>query len=58
MGIIADKLDIAQSSATSQMKILQEAGLVVPTRIAQWTFYKRDEAGIKKALAELSALLD
>ena len=58
VGFIADKLGIAQPSATSQMKILQEAGLVTPTRIAQWTFYKRDEAGIKKALSELSALLE
>lgn len=58
VGFIADKLGIAQPSATSQMRILQEAGLVTPTRIAQWTFYKRDEAGIKKALSELSALLE
>ncbi|MFT6076699.1 MAG: ArsR family transcriptional regulator [Yoonia sp.] len=57
VGFIADKLGIAQPSATSQLKILQEAGLVMPTRIAQWTFYKRDEAGIRKALSELSALL-
>lgn len=58
VGFIADKLGIAQPSATSQMKILQEAGLVTPTRIAQWTFYKRDETGIKNALSEISALLD
>jgi ArsR family transcriptional regulator len=58
VSFIADKLGIAQPSATSQMKILQEAGLVTPTRVAQWTFYKRDEAGIRKALSELSALLE
>ena len=58
VGFIADKLGIAQPSATSQMKILQEAGLVTSTRIAQWTFYRRDEAGIKKARSELSSLLD
>jgi len=58
VGFIADKLGIAQPSATAQMKILQEAGLVASTRIAQWTFYKRDEAGIKKARSELSSLLD
>jgi DNA-binding transcriptional ArsR family regulator len=58
VGFIADKLGIAQPSATAQMKILQEAGLVTPTRIAQWTFYKRDEAGISKARTELLALLD
>ncbi|SHK90453.1 transcriptional regulator, ArsR family [Roseovarius marisflavi] len=58
VGYIADKLGIAQPSATSQMKILQEAGLVQSTRIAQWTFYRRDEAGIAKARSELTALLD
>jgi DNA-binding transcriptional ArsR family regulator len=58
VGFIADKFGIAQPSATSQMKILHEAGLVTPTRIAQWTFYKRDEAGIRKAQSELSALLE
>lgn len=58
VGFIADKLGIAQPSATAQMKILQEAGLVKSTRIAQWTFYRRDEEGINKAKAELAALLD
>jgi len=58
VGFIADKLGVAQPSATAQMKILQEAGLVTSTRIAQWTFYRRDEAGIKKARLELSSLLD
>lgn len=57
VGYIADKLGIAQPSATSHMKILQEAGLVTPTRIAQWTFYKRDEAGIKNARLVLDSLL-
>jgi len=58
VGFIADKLGIAQPSATSQMKILQKAGLVKSKRIAQWTFYRRDEAGIAKARSELSSLLD
>lgn len=57
VGFIADKLGIAQPSATVHMKILQEAGLVTPTRIAQWTFYKRDEAGIVKARSALDKLL-
>jgi ArsR family transcriptional regulator len=58
VGYIADKLGIAQPSATVQMKILQEAGLVTSTRIAQWTFYRRNEAGIKRAKMEISSLLD
>lgn len=58
VGYIADKLGIAQPSATAQMKILQEAGLVTSTRIAQWTFYRRNEAGIKRAKLEIASLLD
>jgi DNA-binding transcriptional ArsR family regulator len=57
VGYIADKLGIAQPSATSHMKILQAAGLVTPTRIAQWTFYKRDETGIENARVVLDNLL-
>ncbi len=30
------------------MKILCQAGLTRPKRIKKWTFYKRDEARIKK----------
>ncbi|MFT6024621.1 MAG: DNA-binding transcriptional ArsR family regulator [Ascidiaceihabitans sp.] len=57
VGFIADKLGIAQPSATSQMKILQNAGLVTSTRIAQWTFYRRDEAGITHARSVLNDIL-
>lgn len=57
VGFIADKLGIAQPSATSHMKILQQAGLVMPTRIAQWTFYRRDEVGIERARSVLGNIL-
>lgn len=30
------------------MRILCQAGLTRPKRIKKWTFYKRDEARIKK----------
>jgi len=32
----------------NNMKILLRAGLVRAKRIKQWTFYKRDEASIKR----------
>lgn len=53
VGFIAEKLAIAQPTATTHMKILQEAGLVTSKKIKQWTFYKRNEA----AMRELAALL-
>src|SRR5690242_9623344 len=43
---IADKLGIAQPTATTHLQALARAGLVVPKRIGQWTFYKRDEQAI------------
>jgi DNA-binding transcriptional ArsR family regulator len=50
---IAEKLGITQPTLTEHMRILIQAGLVVPKRIKQWTFYKRDEGrvrAVKKAL--------
>ena len=46
---IANKLGVAQPTATAHMQALARAGLVTSKRIGQWTFYKRDEA----ALADL-----
>src|SRR5579859_4052006 len=44
---IADKLGVAQPTATTHLQTLARAGLVTPKRIGQWTFYKRDEAAIR-----------
>jgi DNA-binding transcriptional ArsR family regulator len=46
--LIARKLRVSQPTASEHMKILVQAGLVRGQRIKQWTFYKRDEAGIRK----------
>jgi DNA-binding transcriptional ArsR family regulator len=43
---IANKLGVAQPTATSHMQALARAGLVTSKRIGQWTFYKRDEAAL------------
>jgi ArsR family transcriptional regulator len=39
------------------MKILHAAGLVTPTRIKTWTFYRRDEIGIARAREALTHAL-
>ena len=44
---IADKLGITQPTLTEHMRVLIQAGLVVPKRIKQWTFYKRDESRVR-----------
>ena len=52
---IANKLGVAQPTATSHLQALARAGLVTATRAGQWTFYKRDEAvlaAFKQKIAE------
>jgi DNA-binding transcriptional ArsR family regulator len=44
---IADKLGVAQPTATAHWQVLARAGLVTSKRIGQWTFYKRDERAIR-----------
>jgi len=46
---IADKLGLSQPTLSEHMRVLIQAGLVQPKKIKQWTFYKRDEAGIRDA---------
>jgi ArsR family transcriptional regulator len=43
---IADKLGVAQPTATTHLQALARAGLVTAKRIGQWTFYKRNETAI------------
>ena len=43
---IADKLGVAQPTATAHLKALARAGLVRSKRMGQWTYYQRDEAAI------------
>jgi DNA-binding transcriptional ArsR family regulator len=43
---IAEKLGVSQPTLSEHMRILVQAELVIPTRIKQWTFYRRNEARI------------
>src|ERR1700731_1267710 len=54
---IADKLGVAQPTATTHLKALARAGLVRSKRVGQWTFYKRDEAAISAFKRRLQAEL-
>jgi ArsR family transcriptional regulator len=46
--LIARKLKVSQPTASVHLKILTSAGLIRGKRIKQWTFYKRDEAEIRR----------
>ena len=50
---IADKLGVAQPTATIHLQILKRAGLLTSRRVGQWTFYKRDDAAITLAKQQL-----
>jgi DNA-binding transcriptional ArsR family regulator len=52
---IADKLGVAQPTATAHMQRLARAGLVTSRRIGQWTFYKRDEDAITAVKHSIAA---
>jgi len=47
---IAEKLGVSPPTVSEHLKVLSRAGLVRAKRIKQWTFYKRDEAHIRKVL--------
>ena len=55
MVFIADKLGVAQPTATAHLKALARAGLVTSKRQAGWTFYKRDEQAIAALKREIRA---
>lgn len=46
--LIARKLAVSQPTASEHLSILSRAGLIQGKKIKQWTFYKRDEKGIKE----------
>jgi DNA-binding transcriptional ArsR family regulator len=54
---IADKLGVAQPTATSHLQALARAGLVTSKRVGQWTFYKRDEGAIREITQQISTTL-
>jgi len=55
--LLAEKLEITQATLSEHMRVLVQAGLVMPKRIRQWTFYRRDEKRIRAIKADLLANL-
>jgi DNA-binding transcriptional ArsR family regulator len=45
---IAQKLNVTQPTASEHLSVLVSAGLIRAKRIKQWTFYKRDEAALRR----------
>ena len=49
--LIASKLRVTPPTASEHLRILSQAGLIRGKRLKKWTFYRRDEAGIRKVKA-------
>ena len=46
VAFIQEKAGLSQSATSQYMSLLHQAGLVVPTRIGKYTYYRRDEETI------------
>src|SRR5437868_9896362 len=53
--LIAEKLAVSQPTLSEHMRILVQAELVIPKRIKQWTFYRRNEPRIAALKASFSS---
>jgi DNA-binding transcriptional ArsR family regulator len=51
---IAQKLGVSQPTASVHLKLMTQAGLLTAKKIRQWTFYKRNEPGIRAVKAQIS----
>lgn len=54
-GRIFERAGLSASTVSAHLACLQRAGLVTPTKVGQWIFYKRNEAAIEafaRALAD------
>ena len=55
--LIAKKLGVSQPTVSEHLKVLTQAGLLRSKRIKQWTFYRRDEASIRKIKSAIGTML-
>jgi len=57
VGSIADKAGLAQSVISGYLVKMQQAGLLESRRHCQWTYYRRNEEGIRQFIAQLQDCL-
>lgn len=54
---IQEGIGLSQSTTSDYLGILHKAGLVTMKRRGQWTYYKRDEDGIRKLVETMRSEL-
>ena len=57
VGLIQRKAGTSASTMSAHLAILQRAGFVTATRCGQWTYYRRDDAGIRAFTEQLHRAL-
>ncbi|WP_212509545.1 ArsR/SmtB family transcription factor [Agrobacterium tumefaciens] len=46
VGQLQKRAGLSASATSTHIAVLQRAGLVLPTRVGQWTFYRRNEEAL------------
>jgi DNA-binding transcriptional ArsR family regulator len=57
VGFITEKIGLSQPTVTTHMQTLAKAGLVIPTKIKNWVYYRLDDAAIDDFLGDLGNVL-
>jgi DNA-binding transcriptional ArsR family regulator len=57
VGKIHDKTGLAQSTTSHYLSILQNANLLIATKIGKWTYYKPNEKVINEYLEKLKNVI-
>ncbi len=57
VGYIQDKAGLSQSTISTYLTSMQNAGLISPTRHGKWTYYKRNESVLREYVEELQKAL-
>lgn len=55
VGKIHEKTGLSPSTTSHYLSILQDADLLLATRIGRWTYYKRNEQTIRDFLARMQS---
>ena len=53
---IVEKLGVSQPTGSRHLKVLVDAGLIIPTRRKGWTYYRRDEAALAAVVARMKEI--
>jgi ArsR family transcriptional regulator len=57
VAFIQQKSGLSQSTTSQYLAMLEQAGLVIATRIGKWTYYRRNEAAIATFTRQLEEQL-